>query len=137
MERKINRDVLSLGIKAQPATQDDLPIARDLLDTLLANRDRCVGMAANMIGKQKAIIVFECGFGRYMTMFNPKIISKSGKYTVKEGCLSLSGERSAERFQRIKVRFRDLSFEEKVMEFSGRTAQIIQHEIDHTNGIVI
>ena len=137
MVQKINRDVFSLALKALPATKEDVWIARDLLDTLLAHRKECVGMAANMIGKRKAIIVFESGFGKYMTMFNPKIISKSGKYVAEEGCLSLSGVRSVERFQRIKVRFSDENFDEKVMEFSGRAAQIIQHEIDHTNGIII
>ena len=137
MVQKINRDIFSLGQKALPATKDDIQIARDLLETLIAHRKECVGMAANMIGKQKAIIVFESGFGTYMTMFNPTIIAKSGRYVAEEGCLSLDGVRKTERFRKIKVRFSDENFEEKIMEFTDRTAQIIQHEIDHTNGKII
>lgn len=137
MIKPINHDVLSLSRKAEPATETDIGIADDLLDTLVANRSRCVGMAANMIGKNKAIIVFESGFNRYMKMFNPRIISKSGKYTTEEGCLSLSGTRKTERYTKIKVRYQDEGFAQHVMEFSGRAAQIIQHEIDHINGILI
>ena len=137
MIREINRDVLFLGRKALPAGPEDSSIAVDLLDTLVANRGKCVGMAANMIGENKAIIVFESGFGRYTTMYNPKIISKSGQYVAEEGCLSLSGARKAVRYQKIKVRFLDLDFKERTAEFSGRVAQIIQHEIDHTNGIIV
>lgn len=137
MIKQINRDVISLGRKALPAAPEDAGIAADLLDTLIENRSRCVGMAANMIGVNKAIIVFESGFGRYTTMFNPKIISRSGEYVAEEGCLSLSGTRKAKRFLKIKVRFQDLDFKERTAEYSGRTAQIIQHEIDHTNGIII
>lgn len=137
MIKNINHDIFSLQQKAVPATATDIGVADDLLDTLRANRSACVGMAANMIGVNKAIIVFECGFNRYMKMFNPKIIGKSGEYTTEEGCLSLSGTRKTTRYVKIKVRYQDENFAQQVQEFTGRVAQIIQHEIDHTNGVLI
>ena len=122
--------------KAQAATEKDKSIVVDLLDTLRANRAVCVGMAANMIGVNKRIIAFD-DEGTYMVMFNPEIVKKSGSYDTQEGCLSLVGLRPARRFQSIKVRWQNEKFQERLRTFTGWTAQIIQHEIDHCEGIII
>lgn len=136
MIRTINKDIETLKLKAEPATPDDIVIADDLLETLQAHADACVGMAANMIGINKAIIVFNCQ-GKLMEMFNPVIISSSGSYDTEEGCLSLEGQRKTKRYHYIKVRYQDRQFISHVKRFSGWEAQIIQHEIDHCNGILI
>lgn len=136
MERPIMRDEAFLAQKSQPATFADVAVARDLLDTLAANAHRCVGMAANMIGVQKNIIAVNVE-GECFAMLNPEIIRQSGKYAAQEGCLSLEGERLAVRYQKITVRYQDLQMKQHKQEFSGFTAQIIQHEIDHCNGKII
>jgi len=134
--REIMRDEAFLSQKAEPATLEDLPVAQDLLDTLTAHKDGCVGMAANMIGVRKRIIVFD-NEGTYMVMFNPEIIKKSGPYEAEEGCLSLSGTRKAKRWQSIKVQYQNGQFQTRLKTFTGWTAQIIQHEIDHCEGVLI
>ena len=121
---------------AEPATPEDLPVAADLLETLEHHKDGCVGMAANMIGVNKRIIAFD-NDGKYMVMFNPEIIKKSGPYDAEEGCLSLTGTRMAKRWKSIKVRWQNEKFQERLKTFDGWTAQIIQHEIDHCEGIII
>ncbi len=136
MIRDIMRDETFLAQKAEPATLDDLPVAQDLLDTLEANKEHCVGMAANMIGVNKRIIVFD-NEGTYMVMFNPELIKRSGPYQAEEGCLSLEGTRPAKRWQSIKVRYQNEKFQERFKTFTGWTAQIIQHEVDHCEGIII
>ena len=136
MIREIMRDESFLAQKAEPATLEDLPAAQDLLDTLAANKERCVGMAANMIGFNKRIIVFD-NEGTYTVMFNPEIIKRSGPYQAEEGCLSLEGTRLAKRWQSIKVRYQNEKFQERFKTFTGWTAQIIQHEVDHCEGILI
>ena len=136
MERKIIRDVLFLSRKAEQATRADLAVGRDLADTLRANADRCVGMAANMIGVNKRVIVVAVGFGS-MVMYNPVIVKKTGPYEAEEGCLSLSGTRRTTRYQTIEVEYRDAEWLKQRRTFSGHTAQIIQHVVDHTNGILI
>ena len=136
MVREIMRDESFLAQKAEQATLEDLPVAQDLLDTLEANKDRCVGMAANMIGFNKRIIVFD-NEGTYMVMFNPEIIKRSDSYQAEEGCLSLEGTRPAKRWQSIKVRYQNEKFQERFKTFTGWTAQIIQHEVDHCEGIII
>ena len=136
MIQKIMRDEAFLSQKAEPATLEDLPVAQDLLDTLTAHKDGCVGMAANMIGVCKRIIVFD-NEGTYMVMFNPEIIKKSGPYEAEEGCLSLTGTRKAKRWQSIKVQYQNEQFQTRFKTFTGWTAQIIQHEIDHCEGILI
>ena len=136
MIRDIMKDETFLSQKAEPATADDLSVAQDLLDTLAAHKDGCVGMAANMIGVRKRIIVFD-NEGKYMVMFNPEIIKKSGPYEAEEGCLSLTGTRKARRWQSIKVRYQNEQFQTRFKTFTGWTAQIIQHEIDHCEGILI
>ena len=136
MIREIMRDETFLAQKAEPATPEDLPVAQDLLDTLEANKERCVGMAANMIGVNKRIIIFDHE-GTYMVMFNPKIIKRSGPYQTEEECLSLEGTRPAKRWQSIKVRYQNEKFQERFKTFTGWTAQIIQHEVDHCEGIII
>ena len=136
MIREIMRDETFLAQKTEPATPEDLPVAQDLLDTLEANKERCVGMAANMIGVNKRIIVFD-NEGTYMVMFNPEIVKRSGPYQAEEGCLSLLGTRSAKRWQSIKVRYQNEKFQERFKTFTGWTAQIIQHEVDHCEGIII
>ena len=136
MIREIMRDETFLAQKAEPATPEDLPVAQDLLDTLEANKERCVGMAANMIGINKRIIVFD-NEGTYMVMFNPEIIKQSGPYQMEEGCLSLEGTRPAKRWKSIKVRYQNDKFQERFKTFTGWTAQIIQHEVDHCEGIII
>lgn len=136
MERTIIRDMLFLRQKAQQATRADLSVGRDLTDTLRANADRCVGMAANMIGVNKRVIIVAVGFGS-MVMYNPVILKKSGSYETEEGCLSLSGTRRTTRYQTIEVEYRDPDWKQQKRTFTGHVAQIIQHEIDHTNGILI
>ena len=139
MQRPIMSSVSFLRRPAEPASAEDLPIADDLKDTLEANRSRCVGMAANMIGEAKAIIAFvdeELG-GRITTMFNPRITAADGAFDTSEGCLSLKGERRTLRYRRIEVDYQDRRMRERHAAFTGWTAQIIQHEVDHCNGIVI
>lgn len=136
MVRDIMRDTIFLTQKAGAATTEDLSVAQDLLDTLAAHKDGCVGMAANMIGVCKRIIVFD-NEGRYMVMFNPEIIKKSGPYEAEEGCLSLDGTRKAKRWQSVKVRYQNEKFQTRFKTFTGWTAQIIQHEIDHCEGVLI
>jgi peptide deformylase len=130
------RDEAFLSQKAELATLEDLPVAQDLLDTLTAHKDGCVGMAANMIGVCKRIIVFD-NDGTYMVMLNPEVIKKSGPYEAEEGCLSLTGTRKAKRWQSIKVQYQNEQFQTRFKTFTGWTAQIIQHEIDHCEGILI
>ena len=136
MIREICRDETFLAQKAVPATADDLATAQDLLDTLTAHKDGCVGMAANMISVCKRIIAFD-NEGTYMVMFNPVIIRQSGPYEAQEGCLSLSGVRKTKRFQTIKVQWQNEKFQTRLKTFTGWTAEIIQHEIDHCEGILI
>ena len=136
MIREICRDETFLSQKAAPATADDLATAQDLLDTLTAHKDGCVGMAANMIGVNKRIIAFD-NAGTYMVMFNPVIVRQSGPYEAQEGCLSLSGVRKTKRFQTIKVQWQNEKFQTRLKTFTGWTAEIIQHEIDHCEGILI
>ena len=136
MIREICRDETFLAQKAAPATADDLATAQDLLDTLTAHKDGCVGMAANMIGVNKRIIAFDNG-GTYMVMFNPVIVRQSGPYEAQEGCLSLTGVRKTKRFQTIKVQWQNEKFQTRLKTFTGWTAEIIQHEIDHCEGILI
>ena len=136
MIRPIMHDPLFLAQKSAPAMDADRPIITDLLDTLRANLDRCVGMAANMIGEKKRIIVF-CSGPKQMVMVNPEITARSGEYETEEGCLSLAGTRKAKRYQRIAVKYQDQMFRWHTGSFEGLTAQIIQHEIDHCNGILV
>ena len=136
MIREICKDEAFLAQKAEPATADDLVVAQDLLDTLVAHRDGCVGMAANMIGVNKRIIVFDSE-GKYMVMFNPVIVRRSGVYEAEEGCLSLTGTRKTKRFQTIKVQWQNERFQTRIKTFTGWTAEIIQHEIDHCEGMII
>ena len=133
---EICKDEFFLRLPSREATAEDMDIARNLLDTLEANRKDCVGMAANMIGVSKRIIAFDCE-DTYMVMFNPVIVKKEGAYPAEEGCLSLSGTRQTERYQSIKVQWQNEKFQTRVKTFTGWTAQIIQHEIDHCNGILI
>lgn len=141
MVKEIIHDPFFLAIKSQTATQSDMPIAKDLLDTLKAHEKECVGMSANMIGESKAIIAFydESGFKpTYTLMFNPQIVAKSSLYETKEGCVALlGGKRKCKRYQTIKVSFLTENFTPRVKIYSGFTAQIIQHEIDHINGVLI
>ena len=137
MVREVVHDPILLGAKSAPATKEDLQVAQDLLDTLIANREGCVGMAANMIGVCKRIIVFD-NEGSYMTMFNPEILKAAGEYETQEGCLSLlGGPRKCRRYQTIKVQWQNEAFQTRIKTFTGWPAQIIQHEIDHCNGILI
>ena len=136
MVREICKDEAFLAQKAEPATTDDLVVAQDLLDTLVAHKDGCVGMAANMIGVNKRIIAFD-NEGEYMVMFNPVIVKQSGTYEAEEGCLSLTGTRKAKRFQTIKVQWQNEKFQTRLKTFTGWTAEIIHHEIDHCEGVLI
>ena len=137
MVKEVVHDPILLGMKSEPATKEDLLLAQDLLDTLIANKDACVGIAANMIGVHKRIIVFD-NDGAYMTMFNPEIIKFSGPYDAEEGCLSLlGGPRPCKRYQTIKVQWQNENFQTRIKTFTGWPAQIIQHEIDHFNGKLI
>ena len=137
MVRELMHDPIFLAQKSAPATKEDLDVARDLMDTLLAHKDTCVGMAANMIGVCKRIIVFDNG-GVPMVMLNPEIIRQSEPYETQEGCLSLlGGPRKTTRYQKIKVRYQTEKMEVRLKTFDGWTAQIIQHEVDHCHGILI
>ena len=136
MVQEICKDVLFLARKSEPATPDDLPVASDLLETLKAHADGCVGMAANMIGVAKRIIAFEDA-GVYRVLFNPEIVKKSGPYEAEEGCLSLTGTRKTKRYQTIKVQWQNEQYQTRIKTFTGWTAQIIQHELDHCEGILI
>ena len=136
MVREICRDEAFLSQRAEPATKDDLGTAQDLLDTLLAHKEGCVGMAANMIGVNKRIIAFD-NDRAYLVMLNPVIIRQSEPYEAEEGCLSLTGTRKTKRFHSIKVRYQNEKFQTRFKTFTGWTAQIIQHEIDHCEGIII
>lgn len=136
MVREIVKDPIFLARKSVPATRGDFPIGRDLLDTLAAHREECVGMAANMIGVSKNIIVFDDN-GTPFLMFNPEIIRFSDAYETEEGCLSLTGKRPVKRWKHIKVRWQNEDFQVRIKTFSDFTAEIIQHEIDHCNGILI
>ena len=136
MIREICKDEAFLAQKAEPATTEDLVLAQDLLDTLAAHKEGCVGMAANMIGVNKRIIAFD-NEGEYAVMFNPVIVRQSGPYEAQEGCLSLTGTRHTKRFQTIKVQWQNEKFQTRRKTFTGWTAEIIQHEIDHCEGIII
>lgn len=136
MVREIMKDEVFLAEASEKATAEDAEIARDLLETLEAHKAGCVGMAANMIGVRKRIIAFD-NEGSYMVMFNPEIVKKSGAYEAEEGCLSLTGTRKTRRWQSIKVQYQNEKMQIRLKTFTGWTAQIIQHEIDHCNGIII
>ena len=136
MVQPICKDVIFLARKSEPATPEDILIGQDLLDTLNAHRDGCVGMAANMIGKAKRIIVFLDGDAATV-MYNPEIVKASEPYEAEEGCLSLNGTRKTNRYQKIKVRCQNAAFQTRLKSYTGWTAQIIQHEIDHCNGILV
>lgn len=136
MVRPIVKDIFFLGQKSEPAGREDADVIKDLEDTLQANAEHCVGMAANMIGVKKRIIIVDAGFMR-LVMLNPEITKKEGAYETEEGCLSLLGVRKTTRYEKIEVSYQDKNFQKKRQNFSGWTAQIIQHEIDHCNGIVI
>lgn len=136
MIREIVHDPVFLAQPSAPATEADLPIAMDLIDTLKANLDRCVGMAANMIGKKKRIIVMAKG-PLVVVMINPKIISASGEYETEEGCLSLEGKRKTKRYRSIRLKWQDMQMKEHIGTLDGFQAQIVQHEIDHCNGKLI
>lgn len=137
MVREIVHDPMFLAQKSEKATEADKQVAIDLLDTLRAHTEECVGMAANMIGVKKNIIVVSAGLGQFV-MINPVIISKSKPYDTEEGCLSLlGGPRKCKRFEEIEVSFQDINFKTQRQKYSGWIAQIIQHEVDHTNGILI
>ena len=136
MIREIMRDTAFLAQKAEPVTPADLPVAEDLLETLTAHKDGCVGMAANMIGVNKRIIAFD-NIGTYMVMFNPAIVKKSAPYDAEEGCLSLTGTRKTKRYQTIKVQWQNEKFQTRLKTFTGWTAEIIQHEIDHCEGVLV
>ena len=136
MVREIMKDEVFLAEASEKATAEDTEIARDLLETLEAHKAGCVGMASNMIGVRKRIIAFD-NEGSYMVMFNPEIVKKSGAYEAEEGCLSLTGTRKTRRWQSIKVQYQNEKMQIRLKTFTGWTAQIIQHEIDHCNGIII
>ena len=137
MVRELMHDPLFLGRKSRTATKEDLPIGQDLLETLLAHRATCVGMAGNMIGETVAVIAFFDG-DKPIVMYNPEILKAEGAYQTEEGCLSLlGGPRKCTRYQKIKVRWDNEQFQKRVRTFTGWTAQIIQHEVDHCNGILI
>ena len=137
MVKELMHDPIFLARKAEDATAADLETARDLLDTLLFHRESCVGMAANMIGVCKRIIAFQDGKD-YTVMFNPVILKAAGEYEAEEGCLSLlGGSRKAKRYQKIKVAYQNSQLQKRIKTYEGWTAQIIQHEVDHCNGILI
>ena len=136
MIKPIVRDVFFLGQKSEEATQEDAHVGQDLQDTLAANADRCVGMAANMIGVKKRIIIVNIGFLN-LVMYNPVIVKRDTPYETEEGCLSLDGVRKTTRYQNIEVEYQDVSGKKHRQKYSGWTAQIIQHECDHLNGIII
>jgi peptide deformylase len=136
MVKQIVRDIFFLGQKSEPATKADIQVGIDLQDTLRANRDRCVGMAANMIGVKKNVIIVNMGFVD-VVMFNPVIIKKDTQYQTEEGCLSLDGVRPTSRYENIEVAYMDMNWKKQKMKLSGWTAQICQHEIDHLSGRII
>ncbi|MBE6974813.1 MAG: peptide deformylase [Ruminococcaceae bacterium] len=137
MVKELIHDPMLLARVSLPATAEDLAVARDLMETLAAHKETCVGMAANMIGVQKRIIAFDDG-GRYMLMLNPEILKAEGEYETEESCLSLlGGPRRTKRFRKIKVRFQNEQMQVRIKTYEGFTAQIIQHEVDHCNGILI
>lgn len=136
MVKDICRDIILLAQKSAPAAEEDIEIMRDLIDTLEAHRDGCVGMAANMIGIPKRIIAFYDG-DELCAMMNPEIIKASAPFEAEEGCLSLDGVRKTKRYRTIKVRWQNEQMQVRLKTFTGFTAQIIQHEVDHTNGIII
>lgn len=136
MIKPIVKDVLFLGEKSEPATKDDMEVVEDLIDTLRANIDGCVGMAANMIGVKKCIIVFTIG-DVIVPMLNPIIVNKENPYVTEESCLSLTGFRETTRYETIEVEYFDKNFKKQKGVFTGFVAQIIQHEVDHCNGIII
>lgn len=136
MIKPIVRDIFFLGQKAERAVKEDIDVGRDLLDTLQANRDRCVGMAANMIGVRKAVIVVHMGAAD-VVMFNPVVLKKEGPYEAEEGCLSLDGVRKTTRYEYIEVEFYDMSWKKRRQKLCGLPAQICQHELDHLEGILI
>ena len=136
MVKPIMKDVFFLGQKSEPATKADMQVGKDLQDTLQANRVGCVGMAANMIGVKKRVIIVNMGFVD-VVMFNPVLLSKDIPYETEEGCLSLDGVRKCVRYQEIEVEYEDINFKRQRQKYSGWTAQIIQHECDHLNGIII
>ena len=141
MIKELMHDPIFLAGKSEVATKEDLQVAQDLLDTLMVHRESCVGMAANMIGVRKCIIAFLDESGRaptYTVVFNPEIVAKSGIYETEEGCLSLlGGPRKCKRYKTIKVQFQTLEMKTYTKNFTGWTAQIIQHEVDHCNGVLI
>lgn len=136
MIKPIVRDIFFLGQRAERAVKEDIDVGRDLLDTLQANRDRCVGMAANMIGVRKAVIVVHMGTAD-IVMFNPVVLKKEGPYEAEEGCLSLDGVRKTTRYEYIEVEFYDMSWKKRRQKLRGLPAQICQHELDHLEGILI
>ena len=136
MQKPIVKDEKFLAQKSEPATFMDVAVAQDLLDTLAAHAEHCVGLAANMIGVRKRVIAVNVG-PMNIAMLNPEIVKRSGKYMTEEGCLSLQGERATVRYEKITVTYQDIHFKQQKQNFSGFTAQIIQHEIDHCNGIII
>ena len=136
MIRDIVKDPLFLSQKSKEATAEDIPVATDLMDTLRDNLDRCAGMAANMIGERKRIIAF-CNGPLLVVMLNPKIVSKSGEYETEEACLSIDGTRPAKRYRTITVTWQDMEMKSRSGILEGYAAQIVQHEIDHCNGILI
>ena len=141
MIKELMHDPIFLAGKSEIATKEDLPVAQDLLDTLMAHKETCVGMAANMIGAKKRIIAFLDKSGRapvYTVMLNPEIIKKDGAYDTEEGCLSLLGDpRKCKRYKTIKVQYQTVEMQTRVKTYTGWTAQIIQHEVDHCNGVLI
>ena len=136
MIKPIVKDVFFLGQKSDPATKQDLSVGQDLQDTLVANQDRCVGMAANMIGVRKRIIIVNIGIMN-LVMYNPVILKKDTPYETEEGCLSLEGVRKTTRYQNIEVEYLDSSWKNHRQKFSGWTAQIVLHELDHLEGVII
>lgn len=137
MIKELIHDPILLARKSEVATIEDLQVAQDLLDTLIAHKDGCVGMAANMIGVRKRIIAFD-NDGTYTVMFNPEIIKKSSPYDTEEGCLSLlGGPRKCKRYRTIKVQWQTADFQTRIKTFTDFTAQIIQHEVDHCDGVLI
>lgn len=136
MIRPIVKDIAFLSLPSEEATQKDLKLAADLEDTLRANAEGCVGLAANMIGERKRAIIVD-DEGKPIVMFNPEIVRKEGEYDTEEGCLSLTGVRPTKRYNKITVRYRDRSFKKQQGVFTGFTAEIIQHEVDHCSGIII
>ena len=141
MVKELMHDPIFLAVKSEVATKEDMQVAQDLLDTLMAHRESCIGMAANMIGVRKRIIAFLDESGRaptYTVMLNPEIIKKDGQYNTEESCLSLlSGPRPCKRYKSIKVKYQTTELQTRIKTYTGWTAQIIQHEVDHCNGILI